>query len=250
MTFHECLRCRVIYRSATVADEKYDRDYFSNHAHESVDTGVPENQRTRITLARGLSRGGSLLDIGTARGGSLQAARELGWTDLRGIDCTDEFLEELSAQEFRVQVGDAHELPFEQSTFDTVLMSHVLEHLDRPLIALQEVRRVLKPMGIALITVPNADYWRARLRRGKYKWYRLDREGRFHHTYFTLNTLAESLEECGLEPVTFPLSRLFERTIRSAMRSQKLSRWKVMAARFCDPLCISREISIAARKAA
>jgi SAM-dependent methyltransferase len=45
-------------------------------------------------------------------------------------------------------------LCFRDNSFDTVLMFDVLEHLEYPHQALEEVKRVLKPGGILYITVP------------------------------------------------------------------------------------------------
>lgn len=248
LTYHRCCRCAVIYRSCEVVDEDYDRNYFVDHAHDSIETGVTPNQRTRLSLARGLCPGQSLLDIGMARGGSMQVARDLGWTEIHGIDCNETFLRELELRQFHVRVADAHALPYPAGRFDAVLMSHVLEHLDSPPRALAEVYRVLNPGGVAVITVPNASYWRARLYRGRYKWYRLDREGRFHHSYFTLQTLADSLEEVGLELLTYPAIRLTSQPVREAIRGQRLSTWQLLTSRLADPLGLGREISIIARK--
>ncbi|WP_162250327.1 class I SAM-dependent methyltransferase [Pseudoxanthomonas sp. Root630] len=50
--------------------------------------------------------------------------------------------------------ANAERLPFGDETADTVLLSEVLEHLRNPQSALQEIRRVLKPDGRVLITLP------------------------------------------------------------------------------------------------
>lgn len=49
-------------------------------------------------------------------------------------------------------------LPFEDSSFDKVVMSEVCEHLSDDIKGLKEVRRVLKPGGILCLTVPNHNY--------------------------------------------------------------------------------------------
>jgi len=52
-------------------------------------------------------------------------------------------------------VSDAARLPFQNEYFDAVVCSEVLEHLYDPGQALQEIARVLKHGGRAIITVPN-----------------------------------------------------------------------------------------------
>ncbi len=56
--------------------------------------------------------------------------------------------------EFRV--GDAYALPFADAAFDVVHAHQVLQHLARPLDALREARRVLRPGGI--VAVRDVDY--------------------------------------------------------------------------------------------
>jgi len=51
-----------------------------------------------------------------------------------------------------------YQLPYADNTFDAVILSEVLEHLDDDYAGLVEANRVLKPGGIVAITVPNADY--------------------------------------------------------------------------------------------
>lgn len=46
-------------------------------------------------------------------------------------------------------------LPFESHTFDVATMLAVLEHLHEPLRVLAEVRRVLRPHGTLILTVPS-----------------------------------------------------------------------------------------------
>lgn len=53
-------------------------------------------------------------------------------------------------------LGDAASLPFSDARFDTVMLLDVLEHLARPELALAEARRVLRPGGRLLVTVPFA----------------------------------------------------------------------------------------------
>lgn len=49
---------------------------------------------------------------------------------------------------------DIHEIPFAENVFDFVLCNHVLEHVRDDIQAMREIRRVLKPGGIAILQVP------------------------------------------------------------------------------------------------
>ena len=49
---------------------------------------------------------------------------------------------------------DLCRLPFPEETYDCVFASHVLEHVPRDVMAVAEIRRVLKPGGLAILPVP------------------------------------------------------------------------------------------------
>src|SRR5690606_16464018 len=54
----------------------------------------------------------------------------------------------------RAEVGAALALPYDDATFDLVLISEVLEHVPEDERAIAELVRVLKPGGVAAVTVP------------------------------------------------------------------------------------------------
>jgi SAM-dependent methyltransferase len=49
---------------------------------------------------------------------------------------------------------DIHQIPFGENTFDVVLCNHVLEHVKDDIKAMNEIYRVLKPNGFAILQVP------------------------------------------------------------------------------------------------
>ena len=49
---------------------------------------------------------------------------------------------------------DVHKIPFDSNSFDRVFCNHVLEHVDNDLVAMEEILRVLKPGGWAILQVP------------------------------------------------------------------------------------------------
>lgn len=50
--------------------------------------------------------------------------------------------------------GDALNLPFPADTFDTIVSTQVLEHIEKPWVMIKEIRRVLKPRGVCILTAP------------------------------------------------------------------------------------------------
>jgi SAM-dependent methyltransferase len=49
---------------------------------------------------------------------------------------------------------DLQNLPFAEQSYDFIFASHVLEHIADDLKAISEIRRILKPNGIAILPVP------------------------------------------------------------------------------------------------
>lgn len=93
----------------------------------------------------------SFLDVGC--GSKAELSDKLGcWN---GID----LMEPEKPFEGNYVVGDCHKLPYRKESFDTIFISHTLEHLLSPLIALDEARRVLKKDGDLIVGVPKDPYF-------------------------------------------------------------------------------------------
>ena len=115
--------------------------------------------RTWEATARGLIgllELGDVLDIGSGDG----ALAQLLAPGARHITCLDRSEKMIAAASERLKsvrnasarLGDMHELPFEEQSFDQVLMFNSLTYAHTPARALSEVRRVLRPGGTLAIT--------------------------------------------------------------------------------------------------
>jgi len=58
-------------------------------------------------------------------------------------------------------IGDIHNLPFEDETQDAIICIAVLEHVENPILAFQEMYRSLKPGGQLFVYVPFLFYYHA-----------------------------------------------------------------------------------------
>ncbi|MBN1291479.1 MAG: methyltransferase domain-containing protein [Candidatus Latescibacteria bacterium] len=51
-------------------------------------------------------------------------------------------------------LADIYRLPYREKTFDTVVASEIIEHLDKPQQAFSEISRILRPEGYFIISTP------------------------------------------------------------------------------------------------
>ena len=94
-----------------------------------------------------------MLDIGCGTGGVLRGLARQGFTV--GVDRAEVALRFCREKGFTaVVLGSAFELPFARASFDVCTMMDVLEHVDDEQALLAEARRVLRPGGALLVSVP------------------------------------------------------------------------------------------------
>jgi glycosyltransferase involved in cell wall biosynthesis/SAM-dependent methyltransferase len=107
-----------------------------------------------------LRDGDRVLDCGCGFGLHLMLMSRLRRLDLVGVDAARDRLEHGRRQGVpaNLATADLNRLPFGDESFDRVLVSEVLEHLEDDHGALAEVHRVLRPDGIAALSVPHARY--------------------------------------------------------------------------------------------
>ena len=98
------------------------------------------------------------LDVGCGTGYSMKRAIEEFNCDCEGIDPVPNYAGVPVADRDLIKItqAEAENLPFEDSSFDVVYSSHVLEHVRDRVKGLQEMKRVVKPNGVIIIGMPTA----------------------------------------------------------------------------------------------
>jgi ubiquinone/menaquinone biosynthesis C-methylase UbiE len=151
------------------------------------------------------------------------------------LDPQEVVLAEKSGSYRKAVCASATEIPFPDRSFKTVVSNCVMEHIPDIDLALREIRRVLKPKGRLMITVPseqfNRSYFRQRLEKiglsGLGKWYIDKLNLVFKHFHVDDSKTWETrMEKAGLKVITIdyiiPLKtfRVYERYMFLAFPSK------------------------------
>jgi SAM-dependent methyltransferase len=130
-------------------------DYFQNSSEQDVFGGAAPRYRF---LASRVDSKSSALNIGVGRGGLELILHKKG-VEVSALDPSERSINGLKASipiAERARVGFSQSIPFEDESFDFVVMSEVLEHLSDDVLvkSLKEINRVLKKGGKFIGTVP------------------------------------------------------------------------------------------------
>lgn len=154
--------------------------------------------------------GADCIDVGCGDGGRAGAWLAANGASYVGVDVSEAAVSAARARGLRaIRIDDAGELPFPSDSFDAAVCVEVLEHLFAPDATVREIRRVLRPGGRLIATVPNVAFWRWRLDLALLgRWNPLgdalstEEPWRDPHIrFFQPATLVRMIEACGLEVV-------------------------------------------------
>jgi SAM-dependent methyltransferase len=112
---------------------------------------APEAEMISFRYVKPGLRNRAVLDLGCAKGTYL---RQFGTNSL-GIDISNPNLEHCIGLGLRVRSADLNrDLPIQSGSFEGILCSHALEHVDAPIRLLRECRRILAPGGTLVLGLP------------------------------------------------------------------------------------------------
>ena len=106
------------------------------------------------------ARPASLADIGSGRGFLLDRLADRGLTGMVGVDVFDD----VQSDRWDYRCADITErLPFEDASMECVVAGEIIEHVPNPDHLVREVRRVLVPEGLLVVSTPNLVSWANRV---------------------------------------------------------------------------------------
>jgi len=145
---------------------------------------------------------GPALDVGCSVGLLVEELLRIGFA-AEGVELETHAVELATSRGLRVRQGVVDET-YETDKYALVTMSHVLEHIQEPLMALEEIRRILAPGGVLVLSQPRYLGWVPSLQ-GE-RWYGWQPEG--HYWHFTERALKTALERLGFRVAAVEMNSL------------------------------------------
>jgi len=108
----------------------------------------------QLSVLEALILGRSILDVGCGVGVFLSVAKKRNW-NVRGVDASENAAY-FAMKHFGIEYSSTLD-DFENSTFDAIRISHVLEHVPEPKPFLIKLHGLLKPNGTLAIIIPNRE---------------------------------------------------------------------------------------------
>lgn len=128
-------------------------DFFRDKVYLALKKNLFNYRFRKWKIAKHVPASGRILDIGS---GTAPVSPDLTRTVV--ADLSEEAMRQVVCESKSVQSITA--MTFDAASFDCVLCSEVLEHVPDDLLAISELRRVLRPGGVLVVTVPfQKRYW-------------------------------------------------------------------------------------------
>ncbi len=204
----QCNACELQFCSRKYSDAElarfYSSEYFhGNFGYQDYASIEPLKKKTFSSRLRELRRwatpGGRALDVGCANGLLVRTALTEGF-DAYGIDISSDVIEQAKASlkdrsVERFVTGVLENCPFGPESFDTMILSDMIEHVHDPRSALSAAHKILKSKGILFIETPNTAGLMCRLMGHHWPLYRPPE----HLVYFSPSNLERLLQDIGFQ---------------------------------------------------
>jgi 2-polyprenyl-3-methyl-5-hydroxy-6-metoxy-1,4-benzoquinol methylase len=201
----------MVYFSPALLAEMYNIGYFSSEdgVEDFKNMGEKYSILRIVSQIAGSLHGKTLLDIGCGTGEYLKAASDFGM-QVTGTDVDASLAAHIHQKYgYEVVIGRFTEDSFAPNSFDVIVLSHVIEHLQEPLPVLNAIRRTLKRNGLFVMCTPNVDSFMERLHDiyGKLRYdhrkcyYLTPFTTPYHIIGFNLKSSRRVLETCGFVPL-------------------------------------------------
>lgn len=232
-TVYRCRSCRFVFRHPLESEDAiysfYNQEYFDG---QGMDPGfdkhlkledhlVEKNRHLILDIVRKANRslpltgnGQTFLDIGCCTGESLVAAQALGY-EAHGVELSEEICQFNRANaQLNIFNGTLKEAAYLDNTFDLIICIETLEHIPDPNVFFSELKRILKPGGVAYVETGNVECWKAKHPPKSHgqQWFYYNR---LHIYYYSPRTATRMLKKVGLKKLFHEPFVPFSETFRT-----------------------------------
>ena len=194
----ECAGCGLQYVSPRIRPEIMLAGYREGSDERFVSQADARERTFATSLQRieKYTKPGRLLDIGTAAGTFLNAAKGRGW-QVAGCE-PNRWMCDWGRRRYGLDIapGTLEEQRYAPASFDAVTLWDVLEHDGNPKAMLTECHRVLAEDGLLIVNYPDVGSWAARIMGRRWIMWVTG-----HLYFFSRRTIAELLKRTGFDVV-------------------------------------------------
>jgi 2-polyprenyl-3-methyl-5-hydroxy-6-metoxy-1,4-benzoquinol methylase len=203
-----------------IATEKELFDYYSSYP-------VGYNSESEITRIRinelldGFEKyrlTNKILDVGCGPGLFLIEAKKRDW-DVYGTEFTTDQITYLNNKGIKTSQGKLTEKSFEKESFDIIISSEVIEHINNPIEEMNLFHSFLRKGGLTYITTPNFNAIERLLLKGKYNIIQYPE----HLSYYTPKTIDLLLRNSGFKKKQIKTTGISISRIRNSLNKNPKS---------------------------
>ena len=157
-----------------------------------------------------------ILDVGCGPGIFLIEAKKRGW-DVYGTEFTDNQIQYLKSKGINTFQGKLSKDSFTLESFDVIISSEVIEHINNPKEEVSNFNLFLRKGGLLYITTPNFNSIERFILKGKYNIIKYPE----HLCYFTYKTLHLLLSNNGFKKVKIKTTGISIARIKNSKSDNK-----------------------------
>lgn len=134
------------------------KDLIQKYLDEEGGSPVILSGRAKEVIEKFVSnKNAKILDLAPATGALQEQLVKIGYNNLYGADI-DDYRKFKKMVEFKKVDFCFDRLPWDDATFDVVTSFETIEHLENPHHFIREIRRIIRPGGVFVLSTPNIDH--------------------------------------------------------------------------------------------
>ncbi|KKL11790.1 hypothetical protein LCGC14_2542250 [marine sediment metagenome] len=199
--YKKCLNCGLIIRKKNIEKDEIRRNYEDKKYYSAYIVNYKNLigiYSQILDFIEKFKNSGTILDIGCGLGILLSLAKRRKW-DEYGIEIS-KYASKFAKDNLNLNVINSSNLDnYPDNFFDVIVVNHVLEHIENPLIILGHIYKKINKDGILFVGVPNIGGLFPRIEKENWQFLRPSQ----HIYQFIPKTIKLLLKKAGFKPIKF-----------------------------------------------